>query len=146
MQLTPNFTLSELTHSDTATRKGIDNTPAPAHKNALSILALGLEQVRSICGNSPITVTSGYRGIALNAAVRGVTSSAHCKGYAADVTVKGMTPRAVALRLAASHLVFDQVILETSRGVVHVSFDPRLRGEVKTQAGGPGSPVVWGIE
>lgn len=147
MRLSRHFLLSEYTRSDTAARLGMDNTPdTPEHMAALTANALGMEQVRSLLGNRRITVTSGYRNRLVNEAVGGVKNSAHAKGWATDFTVEGMDPRDVAKEIAASHLAFDQLILETSRGICHISFDPRLRGEVKTQEGGPGSPVVWGIK
>ena len=90
-------------------------------------------------------ITSAYRNPAINRIVGGTATSAHPKGYAADIRVAGLSPVAVARTLAASGLKFDQLILETSRAVVHVSFDPRLRGEVKTQAGGPGTAIVDGL-
>ena len=109
-------------------------------------LANGLEQERGGSGNRAGTLSSWFRSQRVKERCGGVPSSAHAVGYAADVTVGGMTARDVARELAASHLVFDQLILEEGRGVCHISFDPRYRGEVKTQQGGPGSPVVWGIE
>ncbi len=57
----------------------------------------------------------------------------------------GLTHFQVARILAASSLEFDQLILEISRNIVHLSFDPRLRGQVRTQAGGPGTPIVAGL-
>jgi hypothetical protein len=47
--------------------------------------------------------------------------------------------------LSASKLVFDQLILESSRGICHLSFAPSLRREVLTQAGGPGTGVTAGL-
>ena len=56
-----------------------------------------------------------------------------------------MTPVEVARALDASTLAFDQLIYEASRNINHISFDPRMRREVKTQKKGAGTPVVWGI-
>lgn len=146
-RMTRNFSRREFTRSETADKLGVSNMPETEEQMlALHVLALGMEQVRSICGNRAVTITSGFRCKQVNEAVGGVPTSAHALGYAADFTVAGMTARETALEIAASHLVFDQLILEDGRGVCHISFDPRLRGEVKTQSGGPGSPVVWGIE
>lgn len=145
-KLTPNFSKREFVRSDTAERLGISNEPETwDHLANIRTLALGMEQVRSICGNVPVTITSGYRSPRVNAAVGGVETSHHALGLAADFTVKGYEARDVALMLAASHLVFDQLILEPSRGIVHISFYPSLRGEILTQPDGPGTPVFEGV-
>lgn len=148
-QLTLNFSLAELTRSDTADRLRIANDPTPAHRANLLSLALVLETIRRLVGGRRVRVHSGYRNPAVNAAVGGVANSAHALGLAADITVEGLSPRALALLLrdamSAGSLRLDQLILETSRGVVHVSIAPALRGEVRTQAGGPGSPAPLGI-
>jgi len=143
--LSRHFSLAEFTRSETAIRLGDTNTPEPGHMRALTALALGLEQVRAVLGGKPMTITSGYRNPRVNAAVGGVPNSAHALGWAADFAVHGMTALAVAREVQASSLVFDQLIYEKSRNVVHISFDPRLRVEVKTQRGAAGTAVEWGI-
>jgi len=143
--LSRHFSLAEFTRSDTADRLGDKNTPSPPHLGNIRVTALGLEQVRALF-NKSLTITSGYRNPRVNTAVGGVPNSAHALGLAADIAIHGMTALAVAREIQSSSLVFDQLIYEKSRNVVHISFDPRLRQEVKTQAGGAGSPVVWGIQ
>ena len=143
--LSRHFSLAEFTRSETADRLGDANAPEPGHMRALTALALGLEHVRAVLGGKPMTITSGYRNPKINAAVGGVPNSAHALGWAADFAVHGMTALAVARDIQASQIVFDQLIYEKSRNIVHISFDPQLRGEVKTQKGGAGSPIVWGI-
>jgi len=143
--LTRNFTLAEFLHSDTAKAMGDANTPDEEHYRALHALACGMEQVRRLLGDRPIKITSGYRNPAVNKKVGGVPNSAHALGFAADFSVRDMPPLDVAHALEASPLAFDQLIYEASRKINHISFDPRMRREVKTQQGGPGSPVVWGI-
>lgn len=143
--LSRNFKLAEFTRSDTADRLGDPNTPDETHLQALHGLACGMEQVRRILGDRAITITSGYRNPVVNKAVGGVSNSAHALGYAADFSVKGMEPVDVARALDASTLAFDQLIYEASRKINHISFDPRMRREVKTQKGGAGTAVVWGI-
>ena len=145
MNLSRNFTLAEMTRSDEAERRGISNTPFDSHMPALTATALGLEQVRAMLGGRPVRVHSGYRSPALNAAVGGVANSDHALGWAADITVDGYSAYQVASATAESFLAFDQVIFEKSRGVVHVSFHPRLRREALTQAQGAGSPFQRGI-
>ena len=72
MKLSPNFSLAEMTHSQTAAREGIDNTPKPEHLENLKRLCIELlEPIRSMLGNRPIAVSSGYRSPQLNAAVNG---------------------------------------------------------------------------
>jgi len=143
--LSRHFTLAEFTRSDKANQLGDPNTPDDRHLRNLHALACGMEQIRAILGHKPITITSGYRNPRVNAAVGGVPHSAHALGYAADFAVKGLTSLRVAERLMTSDLAFDQLIHEPSRKIVHISFDPRMRREVKTQEGGPGSPVRWGL-
>lgn len=140
--MTPHFTLAELTTTTT----GLDNTPGKAHRANLQRLAERLELVRELVGR-PVRVHSAYRSPAVNRAVGGVSNSAHALGYAADISVQGFTAYYLAslLRAARVALAFDQLILETSRGVVHISFDPRARDQVLTQPGGPGSTTLVGL-
>lgn len=142
-KLTPHFSLEELTHSVQAITLGIDNKPTPEHLANLQTLAYGLEVVRHTV-NRPINITSGYRCQALNTAVLGVRNSAHALGFAADFTAQDQPARLTALALVDA-LPFDQLIYEASRGIVHISFDPRLRQQVLTQRGGAGTPFEKGI-
>ena len=146
MRLTRHFMLSEFTRSSTADARGLDNSPGTEHLANLRLTALGLEQVRALLDDRMIRITSGYRSPAVNRAVGGVANSAHALGFAADFTVDGMTTLQVCQRIRDSRIAFDQLIYEKSRGIAHLSFDPtRLRRQVLTQAGGPGTPVVPGV-
>ena len=78
MQLTPHFSLAELTRSATAQRLGLDNTPHPDDLPRLQQLAEMLERIRSPLGH-PITITSGYRSREVNQAVGGSPKSQHPK-------------------------------------------------------------------
>lgn len=125
MQLTPHFTLSELTASSTAERLGLDNTPAPEIVPRLVRTAQMLEMIRMELG-APVAVTSGYRSPAVNRAVGGVTSSDHAQGHAADIVApKFGTPYQIAKKLAplVDTLGIGQLILEGIKGKqwVHVS-------------------------
>ncbi len=111
MNLSRNFTLAELTQSQTAARQGIDNTPGPAVLACLVRTAALLEQVRALVGG-PVAVSSGYRSAALNRAVGGAANSAHVLGLAADITVPGISPRSLALLIRESGIEFDQLIVE----------------------------------
>lgn len=126
-QLSQNFSLEEMTHTDT----GLPNHPGDHELDHLRSTAFRMENVRTLLGH-PITVNSGYRGPEVNMAVRGVSTSAHCLGYAVDFTCPGFgSPLEVADELAASEIKFDQLILEY--GWVHLSFDPRGRRECLTK-------------
>lgn len=85
MKLSEHFTLEEMTYSQTAITKKIDNTPNAATLARLSKLCNELlEVVRKEYGY-PIKVTSGYRSPKVNAAVGGAKTSQHMYGEAADL-------------------------------------------------------------
>jgi zinc D-Ala-D-Ala carboxypeptidase len=128
MKLTQHFTLNELTHSSTAQRLKLDNTPTPEALASLLYTAEMLERIRATL-EVPIVVTSGYRGPVVNRAVGGVSSSDHMTGQAADIVAPRFgTPHAVAARLAplVGTLGIGQLILEGVGGKqwVHVSTRP----------------------
>lgn len=134
MQLSKNFKLNEFTTSQTATRKGIDNTaPAPIVER-LRMVANTLEQIRTLLGNHSIRISSGYRCIALNRAIGSGDTSAHVQGYAVDFTCPGFgTPKEVAKKIAESDIKYDQLIYEGGNsGWIHLSVDPRNRRDVLT--------------
>ncbi|MBM3460756.1 MAG: peptidase M15 [Armatimonadetes bacterium] len=132
MQLTDHFHLSEFTASETAERRGIDNTPSAEIIEALRRTAQGLERIRTLLGR-PIHVTSGYRCLELNRAVGSKDTSQHLLGEAADfICPQYGTPRVVAERIAKKlvSLGVDQLILEFASkggGWVHVSFSSKPR-------------------
>lgn len=127
-QLTQHFSLDELTFTQ---HRSLDNTPPPKIIACLQVAAGGMEHVRALLG-FPIRVNSGYRSPAVNAAVGGVATSAHCTGFAVDFVCPGFgTPLDVCRQLVADGLKFDQLIQEGTW--VHVSFDPKMRGEVLTK-------------
>ena len=118
----PNFSMDELTHSDTAARHGIDNTPNDNEKENLYKLAMEMEDVRELLNNKPIFVSSGYRSLALNELLGSKKTSAHIKGLAADFTCRQFgTPNEIVFALINSNIPYDQVILEFDRWV-HISF------------------------
>lgn len=129
MKLTQHFNLAEFTQSQTATRKGIDNTPNSVIINNLTIVAANMEEVRKLLNNLPISISSGYRSPALNKAVGGSNTSAHVEGWACDFICPAFgTPVQVVDKLKASDLVFDQIIEEGTW--VHISFAPTRRKQV----------------
>lgn len=130
MKLTEHFTLDELTRSDTAVRKGLDNMPPPAIAQRLLLTAVGLELVRELLG-APILITSGYRSPEVNSAIGGSPNSQHCKGEAVDFIAPGFgTPKAVCLAILDSDISFDQLIEEGNW--VHISFSDNPRRSVLT--------------
>ena len=88
MRLSANFTLAELTHSNTAVERGIDNTPGPEALANLKELARRLQIMRDDIGK-PLSINSGFRNPRVNRAVRGVANSQHVTGRAADISVTG---------------------------------------------------------
>ena len=128
-QLTTNFSLHELTKSETALRLGLDNTPGEAEIAALTLLAQKvLQPVRDHYGKG-VKVNSGYRSPESNAAVGGSKTSDHCKGQAADIEIPGV-PNAELAQWIMDNLEYTQLILEfytpgvPDSGWVHVSYDP----------------------
>lgn len=122
--LSPHFTLEELLASQTAARRGIDNTPTPEALHNLQRLALALEQVRSHLGGAPILISSGYRSPALNRAVGGARNSRHMQGLAVDFTAPRFgTVLQTARAVAASGIAFDQIIHEFGSWV-HLGLAP----------------------
>jgi len=115
-QLTPHFTLAELTASATAVQRGIDNTTTPTVLVNLQRLAETLERVRAL-GGKAIIVSSAYRSPAVNAAVGGVGNSAHQTGLAADINRSGSTPYDFGMDIIKSDIQFDQLIHEFGRWV-----------------------------
>lgn len=133
MQLTPHFTLEELIHSDTANARGIDNSPSPEIIENLRKTAQMLERVRTLLGQ-PITISSGYRCPALNAAVGGVPDSAHLYGQAADILCPGFgTPLEVCQAIQKSMIPFDQLIREhLAADWTHIAWSTSQRMQILT--------------
>ena len=120
-RLTPHFTLEEFTFSQTATRKGIDNTPHEGILDNLCILANGMEDVRNLL-NAPIYVSSGYRCPELNDLLGSKRTSQHTQGLACDFTSNAYgSPQIIFADIITSDIPFDQLILEFDRWI-HISF------------------------
>ena len=83
MNLSQNFSLRELTTSQTAERKGISNEPTEEHIENLKLLCKNiLQPVRDEWG--VVSVSSGYRSPALCEALGSKSTSQHARGQAAD--------------------------------------------------------------
>jgi len=130
MNLSPHFTLDELTHTD---HREIDNSPTQAEIDNLQQLANFLEEVKTVLGGKPVMISSGFRCKALNDAVGSKDSSQHRIGCAADFRVPGMTPDEVVKAIVASGLGFDQVIREFDRWT-HISIPNQASGSPRKQA------------
>jgi uncharacterized protein YcbK (DUF882 family) len=112
MNLSPNFTLEELTRSEAAARNGWDNTPNEAEIENLKRLAALLQDVKAAVGGKPVIINSGFRSKQVNDAVGSNDRSQHRLGCAADLRVPGMTPRQVVEACIQAQVPFDQIILE----------------------------------
>lgn len=125
MNLSPHFTLNEFTRSQTAVRRGIDNTPPLEAIEAMKALCMQvLEPIRVALG--PVSISSGYRSVTLNRAIGGAAGSQHTKGEAADISVSGMDTEALYLAIKSSPIPFDQLIQEFGQWV-HISYSPSPR-------------------
>lgn len=128
MKLSKNFSLKEMTKSQTALRRGIDNEPGDEEEaNLQQLCEQVLQKVRDHFGK-PVTVNSGYRSPELNKAIGGSTTSDHCKGMAADIEIPGVSNYELADWIK-SNCEFRQLILEfytpgvPDSGWVHVSYN-----------------------
>ena len=117
MNLSPHFTLEELTHTDHRT---LDNTPNETELANLKRLAEFLETVKTVLGGKPIMVNSAFRSKAVNDAVGSKDTSQHRIGCAADIRVPGLNPNEVVKAIIASGIGYDQVIREFDRWT-HIS-------------------------
>jgi hypothetical protein len=121
--LTSHFSLEEMVASQTAARKGIDNTPAAAIVDNLRLVCERLEEVRRAVG-APVFISSGYRCPALNRAVGGAAKSRHMDGLAVDFIIPAAgTALQVARAVAGCGVVFDQLIHEYGQWV-HLGLAP----------------------
>ena len=129
MQLTNNFSLTEMVKSETALRHDMDNTTGESEiENLKKLCEQILQPVRNHYAKG-VKVNSGYRHPEVNAKVGGSKTSDHCKGQAADIEIPGV-PNAELAEYIAKNFSFTQVILEfytqgvPDSGWVHVSYDP----------------------
>ncbi len=115
MKLTENFSLNELTKSQTAERKGIDNTPSTEHQeNLKSLCEMILQPIRDHFGQV-VTVSSGYRSPELCTAIGSKITSQHAKGQASDFEIFGISNKELADYID-QNLDYDQLILEYWKG------------------------------
>lgn len=134
MQVSKHLTLEELTHSDIAIKFGIVNQPNQLQLANLKRLANEVfEPVREHF-KVPIYITSGYRIMNLNQAVKGSVTSQHCSGEAIDIDVKGKITNKQVFDFIKDNLKFDQLIFEfgtkDNPDWVHVSYSDKNRNQV----------------
>jgi len=130
MQLSKHLSLAEVSRSETAKRKGIDNTPSGEHLENFKVLAEKIfEPIREHFA-VPIHISSGYRSKALNSAIGGSATSQHCSGEAIDIDMDGSAhgvTNAQVFNYIKDNLEFDQLIWEfgtdTAPDWVHVSYN-----------------------
>ena len=146
-QLTRNFSLHELTKSETALRHDMENEPGSVEiANLVDLAAKVLQPIRDHYAKG-VKVNSGFRHPDVNAKVGGSRTSDHCKGMAADIEIPGV-PNAELAQWVKDNLEFTQLILEfytpgiPDSGWVHISFDPKnLKKQVMTATKRDGKTV-----
>ena len=128
MELTRNFSLLELTKSDTAIRKGINNNPNAEQVEKLKALCENiLQPIRDHFGR--VKVTSGFRSEDLCLAIGSSRNSQHAKAEAADFECIGVDNAELADWIH-KNLPYDQLILEyytpgePNSGWIHCSYIP----------------------
>lgn len=127
------FSIAELTKSETANKRKIDNKPTKEVENCLNQLIDNiLDPLRKAYGQ-PIIVSSGYRCPELNKAVGGARTSQHTFGQAADIHTKSNSKESnkqLFELIKQLKLPFDQLINEYNYSWVHVSYSPRNRRQI----------------
>ena len=127
MKLTANFSVLELTKSQTAERKGIDNTPSTEHQENLKSLCVNVLQPVRDHFSRVVSISSGYRSPELCTAIGSKITSQHAKGEAADFEIFGVSNKELADYIN-ENLDYDQLILEywkesdPNSGWVHCSY------------------------
>jgi hypothetical protein len=130
MQISKHLSLAEVSRSETAKRRGINNTPSGEHLANFKLLAENIfEPIREHFG-VPIHISSGYRSKELNSAINGSLTSQHCQGEAIDIDMDGSTngvTNKMVFDYIKDNLNFDQLIYEfgTDKNPdwVHVSYE-----------------------
>jgi hypothetical protein len=128
MQISKHLSLAEVSRSETAKRRGINNTPSGAHLENFKKLAENIFEPIREHFKVPIIISSGYRSKELNSAIGGSSTSQHCQGEAIDIDMDGTSiTNAQIFHFIKDNLVFDQMIWEfgTDKNPdwVHVSYE-----------------------
>lgn len=133
-QLSRYFSLEEMTASQMAARKRIDNTPNAEQLENLLDTCRQMDRVRELLGY-PVIVSSGFRSPKLNAAVNGSKTSSHMSGYAVDFTCPGYGSveevfEFLKKALPNAGVAYDQLIHEfpdSPGSWCHLGFGPEMR-------------------
>jgi len=129
MQLTPHFTLEELTATQ---HREFDNTPNSTEINNLKRVAELLEEVKLLLDGKPVMVNSAFRSKAVNDAVGSKDTSQHRVGCAADIRVPGLSPDQVVQAIMNSQIGYDQLIREFDSWT-HISVPNEPSGKPRKQ-------------
>ena len=125
--ISKHISYKEGVRSNTATRKGIDNTPNDEQLSNMELIAEEVfEPLRAYVGG-PIKINSFFRCPELNKAIGGSSKSQHCKGQAMDIDdTFGRCTNAEMYHFIKENLDFDQMIWEfgddDNPDWVHVSY------------------------
>ena len=138
MKLTDNFMLDEMVASHIAETMSIAEQfkpPSEVIGNLLELCNHVLEPIRSLAG-VPIKISSGYRCPALNAAVKGSSTSQHLKGESADVDLGSRSANKILFEtIKKSGIVWDQMIWEygDEKGPdwVHISYRSKAKNRMQ---------------
>ncbi len=128
MNLSKSFTLNELTKSQEATRLGIDNIPNEEQIQNLKIICEKILQPLRDYYGMPLSISSGYRSVALCETIGSSAKSQHTKGQAADFEIFGVANKDIA-DFIVKNFEYDQCILEfwnenePNSGWIHCSFN-----------------------
>lgn len=123
MNLSKHFTLQEAVRSATAEKNNVSNDPSVEQLENIKYTASKMEKVRKVLNNSPIIVTSWFRGEKVNSLVGGSKTSSHMSGLAVDFTAPkfgNIEKVAKALMKEKETIGYDQLILEP--GWIHIGF------------------------
>ena len=125
--ISKHISYKEGVYSNTATRKGIDNTPNDEQLNNMELIAEEVFEPLRVWVGGPIKINSFFRSPDLNTAIGGSSKSQHCKGQAMDIDdTFGKATNAEMYNFIKDNLDFDQMIWEfgsdDNPDWVHVSY------------------------
>ena len=136
MKLSKNFSLAEMTKSQTASRMGLDNNPSEDEQENLRLLCERVLQPVRDHFNKVLTISSGFRNIILSQKIGSSAKSQHCAGEAADFEIFGVPNNEVSDWIK-ENMMFDQLILEfwepgqPNAGWIHVSYKKEINSNRK---------------
>ena len=117
------FSWDELTHSNIAKSKGIDNSikDEEIRNNLIALVMMVLDPARDRYGDE-IRVNSAYRNPEVNKLAKGQPDSQHVKGQAADLTTGSKEGNKRLYEIIKELGNYDQLINEYDFSWVHVSY------------------------